>query len=136
MGLLDDVGKAMGGQLGGMLAGGSGSQKGLAQAVIQWLGSGGLAQLTQGFQQAGLGNVVSSWIGTGQNLPVSAEQVTKGLGQAQLGALAQQAGLEPQAAAGHLANLLPGLVDKLTPNGQVPEGDALQQGLGMLRKLL
>ena len=135
MGLLVDIGKAVGGQLGVALAGASGGQGGLAQVVIQWLGSGGLAQLTSGFQQAGLGNVVSSWIGTGANLPVSPDQLAGALGPSQLGALAKQAGLAPQAAAGQLATLLPTLVDKLTPDGVVPQGGALEQGLGLLRKL-
>jgi uncharacterized protein YidB (DUF937 family) len=134
MGLLDDVGKAVGGQLGSALAGGGG-QGGLVQVVIQWLGSGGLAQLTSGFQKAGLGNVAASWIGTGANLPVSPEQLAGALGTAQLGALAKQAGLAPQVAAGQLATLLPALVDELTPDGVVPQGGALEQGLGLLKKL-
>lgn len=136
MGFLDDIGKAVGGQLGGALGGAAGGQGNLAQAVIGWLGSGGLAQLTSGFQQAGLGNVVASWIGKGANLPVSADQLAGALGQEQLGALAKQAGLAPQAAAGQLATLLPTLVDKLTPDGVVPQGGALEQGLGLLKKLL
>lgn len=135
MGLLDDVTKSIGGQLGSAFGGAAGGQGNLAQAVIGWLGSGGLAQLTSAFQQAGLGNLVSSWIGTGANLPVSPDQLAGALGPDRLGALAKQAGLAPQAAAGQLATLLPALVDKLTPDGQVPQGGALEQGLGLLRKL-
>ena len=134
MGFLDDVGKAVGGQVGAALSG-AGGQGSLAQAVIQWLGSGGLGELTKGFQQAGLGEILASWIGKGANLPVSADQLTNALGASRLGALAKQAGLEPQAAAGQLASLLPGLVDKLTPDGAVPQGGALEQGLGLLKKL-
>lgn len=52
-----------------------------------------------------------------------------------LGKLAGQAGVAPQEAANGLADFLPGLVDQLTPNGQLPEGgDMLSQGLDMLKK--
>jgi uncharacterized protein YidB (DUF937 family) len=41
---------------------------------------GGLDGLVQSFQQKGLGDVVSSWVSTGQNLPISADQITHVLG--------------------------------------------------------
>lgn len=134
MGLLDDLGKAVGGAIGNAVAGGG--QGKLGQVVVQWLGSGGLPQLMAGFQGAGLDKIVASWIGKGENLPISADQLQKVLGPAALGNLATQAGLAPKEAASQLSSLLPGLVDKLTPDGALPEGGALQQGLGLLKKFL
>jgi uncharacterized protein YidB (DUF937 family) len=134
MGLFDDLSKAVGGAIGKAVAG-EGQGK-LGQAVIQWLGSGGIQQLMAGFQAAGLDKIAASWIGKGQNLPISADQIQKVLGAATLGNLATQAGLAPKEAASQLSSLLPGLVDKLTPDGALPEGGALQQGLGLLKKLL
>jgi uncharacterized protein YidB (DUF937 family) len=85
------------------------------------------------FQQGGLGNIVSSWIGSGQNLPVSASQLQNVLHGGALQQAAQQAGMDPSQLTGMMSSLLPHLVDKLSPNGQVPDASALQkmlQGLG------
>jgi uncharacterized protein YidB (DUF937 family) len=135
MSYLDVLGRALAGPLAGLETG-SAPRQGLVGVVIQWLGTGGLAELAKGFQQAGLGDVLSSWIGKGANLPVSAEQLTKALGTARLASLAGRAGLTSESAAGQLATLLPGLVDELTPDGALPQGGALEQGLGLLKKLL
>ena len=134
MSLFDDIA----GQLTGGMAGGSGGQ-GLVASVVEMLGQqqGGLAGLAGAFQQKGLGDIVSSWIGTGQNLPVSANQVQQVLGEEQISALAQKAGLSNEAAGLQLADLLPGIVDKLTPGGQIPQGgDLMSSGLGLLQSLL
>lgn len=135
----DDVAGAVGGRLALELedaVAGAREEKGnLAQAVIAWLGSGGLAQLTTRFQQAGLGHVVSSWVGTGENLPVSPDQIVGAVGTGQLGVLARQVGLDPRAVAGPLATILPAVVDRLTPGGALPAGDALGEALARLRKV-
>ena len=107
----------LGDLLGGLLGGGQAQQAGTQVAG----GLGGLADL---LSQAGLGEQVQSWIGTGENQPVSAEQIQATLGQAgTLGQIAQDAGVSEQQAAGGLAELLPGLINKLTPNGQIDAGD-------------
>ena len=133
MGLLDSVVGALG-QAGG--GGGGGGQAELLNAVIGMLGQnggglGGLAGLVNQLQQGGLGDAVQSWGSTGQNLPVSAEQLGGVLGQDTLGQLAQQLGMPQADVAGQLSQILPQVVDKLTPNGQLPSG-----GLGDLGGLL
>ena len=95
--------------------------------------SGGLAGLVQNFQKNGLGDVMSSWISTGKNLPISADQIQKVFGNQQVSQLAQRVGIEPEKVTTALASVLPGLVDKLTPNGKMPTEDALQQGLNLLK---
>ena len=98
----------------------------LVQAVLSLLGNdgahGGLAGLVERFQQAGLGNVLQSWIGTGTNLPISGEQLASVLGQGTLSQLGSQVGAAPADVAQQLSHLLPGLVDHLTPQGQMPQG--------------
>ena len=137
MGLLDSVvgavlnnagqsgGTAAGGGLGGLL-GMAAQNPQLVQAVLSLLGNdgahGGLAGLVERFQQAGLGNVLQSWIGTGTNLPISGEQLASVLGQGTLSQLGSQVGAAPADVAQQLSHLLPGLVDQLTPQGQVPQG--------------
>lgn len=129
MGLLDSVV--------GALSGGQGGNGSLLDAAMQLINNqpGGLGGLVQSFQQGGLGEIVNSWVSTGQNLPISAEQLQSVLGGGQLQNIAAQLGIGADQAAGGLAELLPQMVDKLTPNGQLPEGgDMLSQGLDMLKK--
>ena len=130
MGLLDSV-------LGSLAAGNTQGGNGLLDVVMQLIQNqpGGLAGLVQSLQQGGLAEVVSSWVSTGQNMPVSAQQVASALGGDQLQNIAAQLGVSPEQASGSLADLLPQVVDQLTPNGQLPEGgDLLTQGLAMLKK--
>ena len=97
-------------------------------------GLGGLAGLVGKFQQGGLGDVVGSWVGTGQNLPISADQLGKVLGNDTVSGLAQQLGMGHGDMLGQLSQMLPQMVDKLTPNGHVPQGDV--GGMGDLAGLL
>lgn len=132
MGLLDQLGQAAAGMMGG-----GNDQNPLMQAVVGLLGQqsavGGLGGLIQAFQKNGLGEIVNSWVSTGKNLPVSAEQIQQGLGGDLLKQLASQAGLSSEAAGSQLANLLPGLIDKLTPDGKMPDATLIEQGLNLLR---
>ena len=99
---------------------------------------GGLNGLVEKFNQHGMGDIVSSWIGQGNNLPISADQITSALGNGTLGNIASQMGIDPAQLSGQLAQMLPGLIDKLTPNGALPEGGLGQSGdlMGMLGGLL
>lgn len=99
---------------------------------------GGLGGLLSMFQKAGLGDVIQSWISTGQNLPIDADQLQQVLGNDTLGQLAKQMGLSPQDASGQLSEMLPQIVDALTPQGQAPQGGFGDVGsmLGMLQKAL
>ncbi len=134
MGLLDSVMGAVMGQV---------QQQGGITGVLGELlandgAGGGLRGLVEKFNEAGLGEVVGSWIGKGDNLPVSAEQLKEVLGGDLLGKLAGQLGVDPAQASGQLADLLPGLVDQLTPQGVAPENGLGDTGdlMGMLGGLL
>jgi uncharacterized protein YidB (DUF937 family) len=131
MGLLDQITNAVS----GMAGGGQGAQNPLLSAVLGMISnpqSGGLAGLVQQFQQKGLGKEMSSWVGTGQNLPVSGEQITSVLGSDQIAQIAQRLGMSSEQASGGLAGLLPTVIDKLTPKGQLPDQNALSGDLGSL----
>lgn len=114
----------------------------LVQAITGMLASdgqqGGLSGLVEKFQQAGLGDVVGSWIGTGQNQAISADQLTSVLGSGPLAGLAEKLGMSPEEAASQISNVLPGLVDRLTPAGELPQGGVGNAGdlMGMLGGLL
>jgi len=131
MGLLDE--------LAGGLLGKSGAGAGLAGSILSMLAGqggqaqGGLAALVKAFGDKGLGDIVGSWVGTGANLPISPQQIQQGLGAQELQALAAQHGLSPDGAAQALARLLPGIVDKLTPGGRVPDASSVLQGIEALK---
>ncbi|HEX8908130.1 MAG TPA: YidB family protein [Anaeromyxobacteraceae bacterium] len=132
MGLLDTL-------TGAGPGGSTGASSGIAKSLLEMISGGqggGLGGVVQTFQQNGLGKLVESWIGTGQNLPVSPAQVQQVLGP-KVQALAQQHGISEEAASQAISQLLPSLVDHLTPGGQLPQGgDALTQGLSALRTRL
>jgi len=127
----------------GALQGLTGNQAGGASPLLQLAASllsnggqfGGLAGLIQQFQRAGLDSHMASWISTGQNLPISAEQLTKVFGAGEMQKMAAQVGMESNALGGELAQLLPQMIDKLTPQGQVPH-TGLDDALGLLGKLV
>ena len=142
MGLLDSVIGALGQAQGG---GDGGGQPDLLGAVIGMLGQGGggavgglggLGGLVEKFTQGGLGDVVNSWVSTGQNLPVSPDQLSQVLGSGTLSGLAQQLGMGQGDLASQLSQLLPQVVDKLTPNGQLPDLGQGAGGLGDLAGML
>ena len=131
MGLLDSVvGMLAGGQ------GGGGGNAALLNAVVGMLagggqggaqGGGGLASILGKAQQAGLGDVVTSWIGKGQNMPISPDQLNNVLGSDMVANLAKQLGMSHGDASSQISQMLPDVVDRLTPQGQVPQG-----GLGIV----
>ncbi|MBG7024302.1 YidB family protein [Pseudomonas aeruginosa] len=111
----------LGGVLGDLLGGAAGSA---GQAPGVEAGSlGGLGGLFQMLQNAGLGDALNSWIGGGPNQAVSAADISRAFGDGQLQQLADSAGVSQGEAAEHLSSLLPELVNKLTPDGQAPQGD-------------
>ena len=123
MGLFDEVMS--------MASGGAQAQhSGALGAVMDYINSpqvGGIGGLQKMFHEKGLGGIVSSWISTGQNLPISAEQLQSVLHSEALQNAAQKAGIDPSQLAGMMSTLLPHVVDKLTPNGQVPDSGSLVQ---------
>jgi uncharacterized protein YidB (DUF937 family) len=136
MGLLDQLAGQVLGNLAGGQGGGQNLQGMLMQMVLGMIQNqpGGLGGLLGKFQQAGLTEQAASWVSTGQNLPISGNQLEAALGADEIGSIAQQLGVSSGEASGALANLLPGLVDRLTPQGQVTEGNALNDGIAALAK--
>ncbi len=89
---------------------------------------GGLAGLLEKLRQGGLSEIVASWLGSGENLPLTGTQLRSALGEEDANALASQAGQDTDSVMGSLASVLPQIIDRLTPDGAVPEGS---QGLDM-----
>jgi uncharacterized protein YidB (DUF937 family) len=121
----------------GSLLSGSDKQKQLTSAALSRISdpaTGGLLGLVNTLRQLGLDDVVSSWISTDENKPISSEQVQNALGEGQINQMAQNMGVSHQEVSTGLAGLLPQLIDKLTPDGKLPESSVLDQGLELLKK--
>ncbi len=133
MGLFDTIAGAVSAAQGGA----SGASPDILNSIVGMISGseGGLAGLVQKMSSSGLQEQVASWVSTGSNLPVTAEQIQSALGSSALGDIASKLGLNTSSAASSLADLLPQVIDKLTPNGQLPSaggaGDLLA-GLGSL----
>jgi uncharacterized protein YidB (DUF937 family) len=134
MGILDGIIKGIGGNfLGGA------EQGGMMEQVLGLINNpqgGGLSGLVEQFTNKGMGGLMSSWIGTGENQPVSGEQMEHALGSDKIQEIAQKLGISGAEASGGLAALLPQIIDKMTPEGKLPEGGMLDQGLAFLKKSL
>lgn len=85
---------------------------------------GGIDGLVNKLQNSGLGDLAASWIGTGENKSINPEALANVLGKDQIAALAQQAGIPESEGASVLSQVLPAMVDKLTPDGKVPEASS------------
>ncbi len=125
----------------GAVTGGSDKKQMLAGLVGQLLtghssapgAPQGLGGLVEQFQKNGLGDLIGSWVGTGANQSASPDQIHQALGPDTIQHFAQQLGLGGPQVSSMLAEILPHMVDQVTPNGDVPHANDLQ---GMIAGLL
>jgi uncharacterized protein YidB (DUF937 family) len=130
MGMIDQL-------LAGLMGSSSQGQSPMLQMALQLIQqNGGLPGIISKFQNGGLGAQTSSWVGTGANMPVSGSQLQEVLGSGTIGQIAQQLGMSHGDASSGLAQVLPELINGLTPNGQVPanHNDMLAQALSALTR--
>jgi uncharacterized protein YidB (DUF937 family) len=100
------------GALGGLFGG-----EGAAGSAI----SDGLRHLMERFQQNGHGDKLQSWISPGPNKPISPDELEEALGEERVQWLMQETGLPKDQLLAGLSQKLPEAVDKLTPEGRLPE---------------
>jgi uncharacterized protein YidB (DUF937 family) len=129
MGLLDSVAGAVLGKLGG-------SQGGMAQIALDMFNQhGGIGGVLDKFKAGGLGDAAASWVGKGENIPVSADQISSVLGSGAIADMAAKFGISPETLSAQIAEHLPTVIDKMTPDGEVAadSGNLLSTVLGMLK---
>jgi len=114
MGLFDSLASNMLGKLGG--------EKGaIAQVAIDLFNqNGGLAGVLQKFRTAGFDDEVASWISKGSNLPITAEQIVQALGNYTMQQAASKLNMNAQDISAKIAEYLPQVIDRMTPDGQLP----------------
>ena len=130
MGLLDSVAGAV---LGKVMGGGQG---GIAQIAMEMFNqNGGIGGVLDKFKAGGLGDAAASWVGKGENMPVSADQISSVLGSGAIADMAAKFGIDPATLSAQIAEHLPTMVDKMTPNGVVEadSGNILSNVLGMFK---
>jgi uncharacterized protein YidB (DUF937 family) len=114
------------------------SQGPMLQVALQVLEqNGGLPGIISKFEHGGMADHVGSWVGTGANMPISGAQLQEILGSGSIGEIAQRLGLSHGDASSGLAQVLPQVVDKLTPEGQVPpdHGDIVARARALLEQM-
>src|SRR5262245_33780923 len=132
-GLNDVLGQVLGG-------GGRGGGGGMGDILGQVLGGGGqggmggLGGLLEQLQRTGCGDQANSWVGTGQNLPISPEAMEQIFGRDGVAAIARHAGVSEADASRGLSELLPEVVDHVTPEGKVPDLDMLAASVEALTR--
>jgi uncharacterized protein YidB (DUF937 family) len=123
-------GGGLGGLLGGLAGGGLGGgglAGGLGGLLAGLGGAGALGGLVDQFRQRGFGDQVNSWVGTGQNQPIAPEQLDQAVGYDTIDQLSRQFQMPRNQLLSELSNELPGAVDHMTPNGQIPDDAEMQR---------
>lgn len=131
MGLFDNIAGRVIGKLGS-----GDNQDVMLQAAIKLFNEyGGLNGILDKFRSSGFAAEADSWVGTGNNLPITSAQITQVLGQPMLDDLAAKLGIPTDTIGRKLAEYLPKVIDRLTPNGTVPKNQSalLLQALSMLK---
>jgi uncharacterized protein YidB (DUF937 family) len=123
MGLQDILGK-LGGQAG---------QQGGLDNIQSLFGGNGLQGIITQLTSAGMGQHVQSWVGSGENQKISGQQIQQAMDPAALQQMSRQTGMSTDQISDHVAQALPHLVDQVTPDGEIPARDPLQQGVSALR---
>jgi uncharacterized protein YidB (DUF937 family) len=129
MGLFDSIAGAVLGKMGG-------EQGSMAQVAMEMFNqNGGLSGILDKFKEGGLAEQAASWVGKGENLPISAEQLSSVLGNGAIADMAAKFGISADTLSAQIAQHLPTVIDKMTPNGAVEgeSGNLLSTVLGMLK---
>lgn len=129
MGLFDSVAGAVLGKLGG--------DKGTMVQVAMDLftQNGGLAGVLEKFKTGGFAEQADSWVSKGENLPITAEQITQVLGSGTITNISNKLSMNPDEVSAKIAEYLPQVIDKMTPDGEVNagSGNLLTAVLSMLK---
>jgi uncharacterized protein YidB (DUF937 family) len=113
----DETGGGLGDILGGILGGRSPSG---ATAGRRGSGLDELSDIVERFDKNGQGDIAQSWVGRGENKPLSPDNMGAVLDPSTVDQLAEATGVDRDELLAGLAQTLPGVVDRLTPDGRLP----------------
>ena len=127
MGFLDDISAKLGGQ--------NGQEGGIASLQRMFSDNGGLHGMTSKLTNSGLGQQVQSWVGTGDNKPISGSQVQQAMDPNEIHQMAAKAGMSDEECSEQVAQALPEMVNKATPQGQMPDSDPFSKGMDAVKRM-
>jgi uncharacterized protein YidB (DUF937 family) len=117
------------------------------QSICKLFGASNLQGMMATLQSKGLGREVKSWVSNGQNTQITGADIKKAADPAELRAMASAQGMSPDEICGHVAKMLPVIVDQATPDGMVPQqgahamkdgavkGDSTNKGRDAMKKM-
>ena len=129
MGLFDSLAGTVLGKLGG-------EQGAMAQVAMEMFNQyGGMNGVLEKLKAGGLAEQAASWVGKGENLSITADQISNVLGNGAIAEMAAKFGLAPEVLSGQIAQHLPSVIDRMTPNGEVTTDSSSLLGavFGMLK---
>jgi len=136
-GILGGGAGARSGGLGGALGGGAGGgmMGMLLPLVASLLMNGGLKKIMGQLQASGRGAEADSWVSTDENKPLDGAAVREAVDHDEIASIAKRLGVSEDEAAEAVARVLPDVVDQVTPEGQLPPDDELDEKFGRLHEL-
>ncbi|NOU41892.1 MAG: DUF937 domain-containing protein [Methylotenera sp.] len=129
MGLFDSL-------AGAVLSKAGGDKGAMVQVAMDLFNqNGGLEGVIEKFKAGGLAEQAASWVGKGENLPISAEQISQVLGSDAVAGIAAKLGMDTNDISNKIAEYLPQVIDKMTPDGEVNanSGSLMSAILGMMK---
>jgi len=115
------------------LGGQQGQQGGIA-TIQKLFGADSMQSLVSKLSSKGLGKQVQSWIGKGTNQPISSADVQRVVDPVMLEQVARQRDMSPEELSGYVAQALPEMMDKATPDGKIPSQDPFSQNMSGTKK--
>ena len=113
--------------------GASGADGGQISEMLGGLLGGGdtpdLGGLLASLKGGGAADAVSSWLGSGENQPLDTGALTEALDGDKLAGMASKLGVEQNDLLGGLSDMIPQLIDKASPNGELLDLGQLMEGL-------
>lgn len=141
------LGSVLGGLLGGRrggggMIGGFGGGRGallvmLLPMAMRWVQrNGGIGAVLKRFQQQGYGKQAQSWLAIGDNEELDEHAVEEVVGRRDLADMAQRLGVPETEVKQAFAEIMPQMVDRLSPQGDLPQqaDEVLDEGIQTLER--
>ena len=105
----------------------------LLPIVVALLSGGGLQKILDAMKDAGIGEQADSWVGDGENLPITGDQAKEVIGSDKVAEIAEKAGIDEGKAADLVAQALPLAVDQVSPDGEEPSAEGVDEILNSIK---